>query len=124
MDKKKEMSPYEKTCMQRINYLIANYCGGSQQRFVERTGLCKASVSQYVHGRNVPSGTNAEKIAAAFNVDPAWVMGFDVIPPGIDDPASDVEHYEALQLYQKYMEAAPNIRAAVRALLASDEQDP
>jgi len=124
MDKKKEMSPYEKLCMQRINNLITDYCGGSQQRFAERTGLCKASVSQYVNGRNVPSGTNAEKIANAFNVDPAWVMGYDVIPPGIDEPASAVEHYEAMQLYQHYMDAAPNIRAAVRALLGSDEQDP
>ena len=119
MDKKREMSPYEKTCMQRIQQLISEYCGGSQQRFVERTGLCKASVSQYVNGRNVPSGINAEKIAQAFHVDSAWVMGYDTIPPGIDE--SDVYMTEAMKLYRSYMEAAPNIRAAVQSLLGTDE---
>ena len=31
---------------------------------------------------------------------------------------------EATQWYQKFLEAPPNIQAAVRALLGSDEQDP
>ena len=120
MEKTKELSPYEKICMNRIRKLIDEYCAGSQQRFVERTGLNKGSVSQYVNGKNIPSESNARKIAEAFNVDIAWIMGYDAIPPGIDKAPND----EAMQLYQKYMEAAPNIRAAVQALLGSDVQDP
>lgn len=96
MNKKKELSQLEKTCMQRIRHLIDEYCGGSQQRFVERTGLNKGSVSQYVNGKNVPSGTNAEKIIKAFNVDPAWLMGFDVIPPGIEE-SYKLDDYERMQ---------------------------
>ena len=122
MIKKKELSPWEKTCMYRIRSLINDYCDGSQQRFVDKTGLNKGSVSQYVNGKNMPSESNAQKIAKAFNVSPEWIMGYDTIPPGIDE--SDEYMEEAMRLYRNYMEAAPNIRAAVQSLLGTDEQDP
>ena len=120
MDKKTEMSIYEKTCMQRIHQLIADYCGGSQQRFVEKTGLCKASVSQYVNGRNVPSGTNVNKIAEAFNVDPAWIMGYDVIPPGIEETELNAE---AREIYEQYQNLSPENKIAFRTLLKSLQSD-
>lgn len=124
MEKTKELSPYEKICTSRIKELINEYCAGSQQRFAERTGLNKGSVSQYVNGKNIPSEANARKIAKAFKVDLAWVMGYDTIPPGIDEGVSAVEQYEAMQLYLNYMNAPANIQAAVRALLGSDAKEP
>ena len=76
MNKKMTLSQYEELARQRIKHLIDVYCDGSQQVFAERSGLNKASVSQYMNGKNAPSTKTAEKIAAAFGCDPQWVMGF------------------------------------------------
>lgn len=109
MNKTKQLSPWETTCKNRIRQLIDEYCDGNQQRFVDKTGLNKGSVSQYVNGKNVPSEANAIKIASAFNVDPDWVRGFDTIPPGIDD--------EALAWYGKFLAADPETRKVIERLL-------
>ena len=77
---------YENQSRLRIIQLIQEECGGSQQRFADRTGINKSSISQYVNGRNLPSSIRADQIAGAFKVNPAWVMGFDV--PMIPSPAA------------------------------------
>ena len=63
---------------ERIKSLINDYCEGSQQKFADRCGISKYSVSQYVNGSNAPGNVSAAKIAKAFDLDPLWVMGFDV----------------------------------------------
>ena len=72
------MNRYAIQAQERIKKMIAERCGGSQQVFADLVGINKASVSQYVNGRNVPTNLTAEKIGKAFSVNPAWVMGFDV----------------------------------------------
>ena len=69
---------YSLQSMERIRQLIDERCGGSQQVFADRVDINKASVSQYVNGHNAPTNLTAGKIAKAFGVNPAWVMGFDV----------------------------------------------
>lgn len=126
MNKIKELSPWEKTCMRRIKQLIDDYCDGSQQRFVERTGLNKGSVSQYVNGKNIPSASNANKIAEAFDVDPQWIMGYDIIPPGIDESYKLQEYtinQEAMELYEQYQNLTPENQIAFRTLLKSLQSD-
>ena len=78
MEKKHELTRYEVQSVQRIKQLIQEYCEVSQQRFAEKTGVNKGSVSQYLNGKNSPSNSTAKKIADTFHVAPAWVMGFDV----------------------------------------------
>ena len=93
MEKRNEMTIYEKQSRERINYLIANFCDGSQQRFCEKTRLNKSSVSQYVNGKNLPGNITSSKIAKVFNVNPAWIMGFDVpmnLPTAPIEPAAVV----------------------------------
>lgn len=75
---KRKPSAEEKESQARIKYLIDTYCGGNQQRFAERVGIGKSSVSQYVNGTNFPGNIRAGKIAETFSVNPVWVMGFDV----------------------------------------------
>lgn len=116
MNKLKDLSPYEKIIMQRIRKIIDDYCDGSQSRFVERTGLNKGSVSQYVNGKNTPSRENAEKIAEAFHLDVGWVLGYDVIPDGIPEPVNE--------LVDLYAQAGPDIQKAVMILLKSSRHDP
>ncbi len=78
MDRKSEPTKYSVQAKERIAYIINVYCNGSQQQLSEKTGINKGSISQYVNGRNVPSNITAKKIADCFNIEPAWVMGFDV----------------------------------------------
>ena len=104
MQKIAKMNRYEKVAMERIKELIRDYCDSSQQRFAERTGLNKASVSQYVNGKNVPSSITASKIAKVFGCDPAWIMGFDVDkkPSGkIPSPSPDLDPDDQ-ELLSKY----------------------
>ena len=114
MKKSKELSPYEKIIQQRIVQLIEEYCEGSQQRFVERTGLNKGSVSQYVNGKNTPSYENAEKIASAFNIEVDWILALDFIPDGVD-----TESREFIDLFES---ADPEIQNAVLTLLKSSKR--
>ena len=100
MEKKKTLSEYEEIARKRIKQLVDKYCNGSQQIFADRTGLNKASVSQYINGKNTPSTKTAEKIAAAFHCDPEWVMGFS--------SRSELEGYypsDTLEAAQKLFEA-------------------
>ena len=121
MKKKNGLSPYEKIIMQRIKKLIDDYCDGSQRRFVERTGLNKGSVSQYVNGKNTPSWENAEKIARAFNMDVSWIMAVDAIPDGISNPeAYSGKENELISLFES---ADPDVQNAVMILLKSAQHD-
>jgi len=120
MEKSKELSPYEKIIRNRIIKLINEYCDGSQKRFVERTGINQGSVSQYVNGKNSPSWDNAEKIAAAFNIDVKWVMAVDAIPDGADQPEDTAR---ALSFIEKFDNAAPEIQKAIASLLGLDQSD-
>lgn len=86
---KHQMSEIEALCRKRIIYLINEFCNGSQQEFADRAGIGKSSVSQYVNGSNSPGNITSGKIAAAFSVNPAWVMGFDV-PKEINSASKDV----------------------------------
>lgn len=78
MKKKRALNIYEQRSRNNILMLIDMFCNGSQQEMANRTGINKASISQYVNGKNVPSCMTADKIAQVFDVNPAWVMGFDV----------------------------------------------
>ena len=56
----------------------------SPQRLSELSGVSKASISQYRHGKNIPNSKSARAMAAVLGVTPEWLMGFG------DD---DIEHH-------------------------------
>lgn len=125
MEKKKEMTKFERCAMERINQIIAEYCDGSQQRFVERTKLNKASVSQYVNGKNVPSNITASRIAKAFNVDPAWIMGFDVPKEPVNlSPAPELPDLtpHEVNVINSYRTADAGIQKSVDILLGVNDE--
>lgn len=80
----KKLDELKANSKNRIIELIQEYCEGSQQQFVDKTGLTKGAVSQYVNGHRTPSNLAAQKIGRTFHVAPAWVMGFDVPKKEID----------------------------------------
>lgn len=96
MDNKNTLENAKKESRKRIVSLIQNYCDGSQQRFVEKTGLKKSAVSQYVNGKRTITNLAATKIAATFHVSPAWVMGFEASPDMKLDEFVDIYFNEDL----------------------------
>ena len=52
--------------------------GISQQQLADSSQIGKSSISHYVNGTNEPGNKSAYKMAKVLNVNPAWLMGFDV----------------------------------------------
>ena len=61
----------------RINEALAE-SGLTAQELANRTGLNKASISQYRNGTHKPSNKTATLIGDVLDVSPLWLMGFDV----------------------------------------------
>lgn len=49
-----------------------------QSELVEKTGITKGAISQYLKGKYAPKQINTYKIAKALNVNPVWLMGKEV----------------------------------------------
>lgn len=48
------------------------------QELSNASGVNKASISQYLNGSHSPSNISSGKMAKVLNVNPVWLMGFDV----------------------------------------------
>lgn len=48
------------------------------QELANASGVSKASISQYLNGSHAPSNISSGKMASVLNVNPIWLMGFDV----------------------------------------------
>lgn len=48
------------------------------QDLANASGVSKASISQYLNGAHAPSNLSSGKMGKVLNVDPLWLMGFDV----------------------------------------------
>ena len=55
-----------------------NDVGIIAQELADKSGLNKASISQYINGSHKPSNQSAGAMAVVLNVSPVWLMGFDV----------------------------------------------
>ena len=78
MEKRKAPNEFDKKSRERLNFIIAKYCHGSQQELSKKTGIGQASLSQYANGKNTPSNLTALALCAPFRINPAWLQGFDV----------------------------------------------
>lgn len=105
------------TSNDRIRQLI-DESGISQTEFCRRTNIQKSALSNYLKGDRTPRQDQLTKIADAFNVSAAWLMGYD-IPQRIDsnmlildktDPdRQHITYYGAgdrLELYMELLEIA------------------
>lgn len=54
-----------------------------------QSGVGKASLSQYINGSHCPHNDSAYKLSQILNVDPIWLMGFDVPKHQIKEKAPD-----------------------------------
>ena len=67
---------FEETA-KRIQFAL-NQKDLNQQELANKSGVGKASISQYMHGRNRPDNVRAYKLSQVLGVSPEWLMGFDV----------------------------------------------
>ena len=68
--------PKEK-CSTRLSKALA-IRGMKQSELCEKTKIPKSAISQYLSGLFEPKQDRLYLIAQALNVDPVWLMGFDV----------------------------------------------
>ena len=61
----------------RIAELI-DFLGVNQTEFCQKTGLQKSALSNYLNGDREPRQDQISKITDAYNINPAWIMGYDV----------------------------------------------
>ena len=64
-------------CSVRISKALS-IRGMKQSELCEKTGIPKSAISQYISGSFEPKQDRLFIIAQALNVDPVWLMGFDV----------------------------------------------
>lgn len=50
----------------------------AQRELADKAQINEGSVSQYIHGTYKPGNINAGKMGEVLNVNPMWLMGFDV----------------------------------------------
>lgn len=62
---------------ERLNELL-QALNITQAELSARTGIHKSAISNYLHGTREPRQDKISMICEAFNVEPAWIMGFDV----------------------------------------------
>ena len=65
--------------------------GLSAAELAAKSGLQKSSVSRYLSGQNVPRSLALGKMAAALDVSPAWLLGYDLTIDGKEKPSVNVE---------------------------------
>ena len=61
----------------RIRELL-DYYKINQTEFCKKTGINKSALSNYLSGNRLPRQDQLYKIADAFGINAAWLMGFDV----------------------------------------------
>ena len=117
---------------------LLNETGDTQNEMARKSGLTKSAISNYLNGTREPRQDAVYKISVAYNVSPTWLMGLDVKKeietvsfPNKEtlDKVFDFGEVEignedekkALELYEKYTKADPNIKAAIEALLKGQQ---
>jgi transcriptional regulator with XRE-family HTH domain len=75
----------------------------SAQELADKSGVSKASISQYVNGSHKPSNISAPKLAKVLMVNAMWLMGFD-----IDDENKQPSYYMDPETAKKAQEIFEN----------------
>ena len=99
----------------RITYIL-NLRGMKAQELADKTGINKASISQYVNGNHCPSNDTAKSMADVLRVNPLWLMGFDV-PMEIEVIPTEHEMPEHLKRYYEYFKRYASLQDSDKTLV-------
>lgn len=110
------------------------------QELADKSGVSKASISQYLNGVHCPYSLSAGKMALVLGVNPVWLMGFDVPMENTDDEAAtsirsdviaSIDSKQAfgakmsgkeIRLVKAYRDADTGIQTAVDKLLDIEDK--
>ena len=81
-----------------------------------KTGINKSSISRYLSGENIPRSLAIGKMAKALDVNPAWVLGYEVSMDNAVEAEAEVISLENLSEINK-----EKIKSYYQALLDSQE---
>lgn len=81
-----------------------------------KTGINKSSISRYLSGENIPRSLAIGKMAKALDVNPAWVLGYEVSMDNAVEAEAEVISLENLSEINR-----EKIKAYYQALLDSQE---
>ena len=90
----------------------------TQTDICKRTGIKKSAMSNYVNGRREPDREALFMISDPYNINPAWLMGYDV-PMYISDKIKDIE--SKLDILDA-VEITPNEKAMIIEFRKADAQ--
>jgi transcriptional regulator with XRE-family HTH domain len=97
-----------------------------QSELCEKTKIPKSALSEYISGAYEPKQDRVFAIATALNVDPVWLMGFDVPMEKEDKKISPHEptltegEMVMLELFRQIpVDQQPVVLAMIRAALCS-----
>jgi transcriptional regulator with XRE-family HTH domain len=80
-------------CRERLVELL-KINGLTKAEFCRKTGIDNSAMTRYINGERVPRQDKVAAIAEAFNVDPAWLMGYDVPMYNIMKIEARIKHAE------------------------------
>lgn len=91
------------------------------QELADKSGVNKASISQYVNGKNKPSIENAMKMGKVLSVPPEWLMGYDFKELPIDNKDSLTDDEKDILI--RYRNADEQTKLMVLRILAFESLD-
>lgn len=110
------------TSKDRLNELM-RILDLTQADICQKAGIPKSAMSMYVNGKRTPRQDAIAKICDAYNLDPAWLMGYDV---PMERKANASEAERDFQLVYKVSLLSPHDREVIEKMidaLASFDKD-
>jgi transcriptional regulator with XRE-family HTH domain len=93
----------------------------NQDELAKKVGYAdKGMISRIENGKVDLSQSQIIKIAEALRVTPGQLMGYDANNRPAAKPISSIDMDRALDFYDRYEHASPEIRLAIEALLKKD----
>ena len=74
--------------------------GLTPQELANRSGVSKSSISQYRNGTHKPSNISSGKMGKVLEVNPLWLMGYDVDKYDIENPFSITINKKHINLFE------------------------
>ena len=90
--------------------------GITQSELSKKSGVPTSALSNYIKGYRVPRQDKIGAIADAYNVDPAWLMGYDVPMERRDSKNAAEKHFEILR---KYLLLSPKDQDIINSMMDS-----
>ena len=90
----------------------------SQQDLSNETGIDKGLISKYINGKSVPTVSQVSILVKPFDVNPVWLMGYDIPMKNVNKQNNDkliniinkLTESEKEQLYNVIIAMFPNRR--------------